>query len=240
MSRPGVPAPMSTDSKDKQVPLRLHHPPTGGGTPPPGQPPAGGELPAAETVSPDDLAGAQRTAAGESSEVDELRSRLAEMEAEAKKYFDLYLRERAELENFKKRTRRELAESIQLANESLIRDLLPVLDNLQRAVQHAEGGGDGAPLVEGVALVLKAFEEILRHYGVTAIDAAPGTPFDPTIHEAVAREAGEGQPNSILRQHERGFLLHGRLLRPAKVVVVTGEPREGGAGGAVEKNGHRG
>jgi len=217
---------MSTDSKEKEIPIALE------------QPKQGREAPAAEVSGPQggppetpgkagaEASGVEGAKGGEGAEVDALRKRLAEAEAEAKKNFDLYLRERAELENFKKRTRREVAESIQLANESLIRDLLPVLDNLERAVRHAESGGDGVPLAEGVSLVLRAFEETLRRYGVTAIDAGPGTAFDPNVHEAVASEIGEGEPNSIVRQHERGFLLHGRLLRPAKVVVAAGKPRE--------------
>src|SRR5712691_11777865 len=85
-----------------------------------------------------------------------LLAKLQEKEAEAKANYDLFLRERAELENFKRRMQREQAESLRFANEPLIRDLLPVLDNLERAIGHARGGGNGQPLVDGVALVVRS------------------------------------------------------------------------------------
>jgi molecular chaperone GrpE len=157
-----------------------------------------------------------------------LRQQLADKEEEVKRYEERFLRERAELENFKKRTRREQGEALRYANESLIRELIPVVDNLERAVEHAVVGGNGAPLVEGVSLVLKSLHDVLKRHGVAAVEAPPGEPFDPTKHEAVARQEAEGEANRVVTQHERGYLLHDRLLRPAKVVVSYRKSTEPG------------
>ena len=157
-----------------------------------------------------------------------LLAKLQEKEAEAKANYDLFLRERAELENFKRRMQREQAESLRFANEPLIRDLLPVLDNLERAVGHAQGGGNGQPLVEGVALVVRSLLDALEKYGVTRV-TAKGEPFDPTRHEAMAQaESTEVAPNTVLDEYRPAYLLHGRLLRPALVTVAkapTGEKK---------------
>jgi molecular chaperone GrpE len=149
-----------------------------------------------------------------------LLAKLEEKEAEAKANYDLFLRERAELENFKRRMQRELAESVRFANEPLIRDLLPVIDNLERAVGHAQGGGNGQPLVEGVALVVRSFLDTLEKYGVTRV-TAKGEPFDPSQHEAMTQvESAEVAPNTVVDEHYPAYLLHGRLLRPALVTVA--------------------
>jgi molecular chaperone GrpE len=97
-----------------------------------------------------------------------LLAQLEEKEAEAKANYDLFLRERADVENFKRRMQREQAEAVRFANEPLLRDLLPVIDNLERAVGHAQSGGNGQPLVEGVALVVRSVLDTLEKYGVTA------------------------------------------------------------------------
>jgi molecular chaperone GrpE len=160
------------------------------------------------------------------SEPERLERQLAEKTAEAERYRDLYLRERAELENFKKRMQRDKSEALRFASESLIRDLLPVIDNLERAVEHAEGGGNGQPLVEGVRLVLRSALEVLERHGVTRVEAA-GEPFDPTRHEAVAQvPGGDRGPNQVVDQFAPGYLLHDRLLRPAQVSVSREKPVE--------------
>jgi molecular chaperone GrpE len=158
---------------------------------------------------------------------DDLAARVAALEAdlaaareEARQNHERWLRERADLENLKKRAARERAETVRFANESLLKDLLPVVDNLERAVEHAQGGGNGQPLVEGVALVLKALLEVLERHGVRRV-AAKGAAFDPAHHEAVAHvESGEHQPNSVVEEHQGGYLLNERLLRPALVTVA--------------------
>jgi molecular chaperone GrpE len=121
---------------------------------------------------------------------------------------------------------REQAESIRFANEPLIRDLLPVLDNLERAVSHAQGGGNGQPLVEGVNLVVRSFLETLEKYGVTRV-SAKGEPFDPSKHEAMAQvESVDIAPNVVVDEYRPAYLLHGRLLRPALVTVAKAPSEE--------------
>ena len=139
---------------------------------------------------------------------------------EARQNHDRWLRERADLENLKKRAARERAETIRSANESILRDLLPIVDNLERAVEHAQSGGNGQPLVEGVGLVLKALLDVLEKHGVQPIDAK-GAPFDPAHHEAMAHvESKEHEPNRVIEEHQRGYRLNDRLLRPALVSVA--------------------
>src|SRR5207249_7995035 len=131
-----------------------------------------------------------------------LETELEKAREEARQSHERWLRERADLENLKKRAARERAETMKFANESVLRDLLPIVDNLERAVAHAESGGDGQPLVEGVALVLKSLHDVLERHGVKRIEAK-GTPFDPAQHEAVAHvESAEHEPNSVIEEHQ--------------------------------------
>lgn len=156
-----------------------------------------------------------------------LLTKLSEKEAEAKANYDLYLRERADLENFKRRMQREQAEAVRYANEPLIRDLLPVLDNLERAVGHAqEGGGNGQSLAEGVSLVMRSFLDTLEKYGISRV-SAKGEPFDPAKHEAMAQaERADLAPNTVVDEYCPAYLLHGRLLRPAMVTVAKAPTEE--------------
>lgn len=149
----------------------------------------------------------------------DLRQKLEDAQTEAQTNHDRFLRERAELENFKRRMQREKAEALRFACEPLLRELLPVVDNLERAVEH--GTGDGQSVLEGVRLVLKSFHEVLDRHGVKRIDAI-GEPFDPSRHEAMAQvESTEHAPNRVVEQYHRGYLLHDRLLRPALVTVSS-------------------
>jgi molecular chaperone GrpE len=158
--------------------------------------------------------------------VERLMRELEDKTKEATDNYDRYLRERAELDNFRKRMQREKAEALKFANEDLIRDLLPVLDNLERAIEHAESGGNGQPLAEGVKLVFKNALNVLQRYGVTRVEAA-GCPFDPAHHEAVVQvPVGNGEPNQVVAQFLPGYCLHERLLRPAQVSVSTKKPVE--------------
>jgi len=152
-------------------------------------------------------------------EIDSLRQKLAERESEAQLNYDRFLRERAEVENFKKRVQREQAENLRFAEETLIRDLLPVIDNLERAVESGEG--NGRSVVEGVQMVIKALFEVLARHGVKRVEAV-GSRFDPGHHQALAQvESAEHEPNHVVEQHHTGYLLHDRLLRPALVTVST-------------------
>ena len=184
------------------------------------------EKPDRETSSIEPTEHTEVQVGGEENEHAELLAKLAEREAEAKTNHDLFLRERAELENFKRRMQREQSESLRYANEPLIRDLLPVLDNLERAVSHAQGGGNGQPLVEGVSLVVRSFLDILEKYGVTRV-GAKGEQFDPSKHEAMAQvERADVTPNTVVDQYCPAYLLHGRLLRPALVTVAKASDEE--------------
>src|SRR5262245_24143993 len=107
-----------------------------------------------------------------------LTTRLDEIETEKRELQDRLLRGAAELENYKKRVRREQADTARYAAEPLIRDLLPVIDNLELAVAHAQADRESS-LLEGVTLVLRSFEEVLKRHGVKMVEAAPGDPFDP-------------------------------------------------------------
>ena len=181
-----------------------------------------GEESAAEPVA---SAGESETACGaETSEMgaqlEQLKDQLKAKEAEAKDNYERFLRQVAELENFKKRSNREKDEAIRFANEYLIKDLLPVIDNLERAVCHAQGGGNGKPLVEGVEMVLKGLLDILGKHGVVPISAM-GQTFDPGKHEAMAQvESAEYPQNTVVEEHHKGYLFHDRLLRPALVSVA--------------------
>lgn len=170
-----------------------------------------------EESAPEPEAGGQESPA---SELDTLRQQLSAKELEAKENYDRYLRQVAEHENLRKRMAREQAEAIRYANETLMRDLLPTLDNLERAVEHARGGGNGKSLLEGIEMVLKGLLEALGRHGLTQITTI-GEVFDPAKHEAMAQiEAPERAPNTIVEEHHKGYYLFDRLLRPALVSVA--------------------
>jgi molecular chaperone GrpE len=159
-------------------------------------------------------------ATAEESDLIKLRQKLESKEREAGENYDRFLRQVAELENFKKRAVRERDEGIRFAKEDLVRDILPIVDNLERAVTHAKGGGNGKPLVEGVELVLKGLLDVLGKHGVQQITAV-GQPFNPGKHEAMSQvESEQHQPNTVVEEHSKGYTLHDRLLRPALVSVA--------------------
>ncbi len=158
--------------------------------------------------------------------IDDLREQLLAKTDEATETYDRLLRERAELENFKKRMHREKVEALRYATEPLLRDLLPVVDNIELAIQAAKAAGDqpGARQIEalltGVEMVLHQFTEVLERHGVNRVSSV-GEPFDPSRHEAVAHvESDEAAPGAVLEQYRAGYRLHDRLLRPAQVSVA--------------------
>jgi molecular chaperone GrpE len=176
--------------------------------------------------------GSTEEPAQQETELIRLQQQLELKEQEAKSNYDRYLRQAAELENFKKRTLRERDEAIRFANEYVIKDLLPVIDNLERAIVHVKGGDGGKPLVEGVEMVLKGFFDVLSRHGVVQVSAV-GQPFDPVKHEAMAQmESDKHLPNTVMEEHHKGYLLHDRLLRPALVSIAkapdTKEKKNGG------------
>ena len=148
------------------------------------------------------------------------------LEEELKVTQDRYLRLAAEFENYKKRVQKDQAEYTKYATERLLRELLPVLDNLQRALQHAQQSGGTNGLIEGVELTCKQYLEVLSRFGVRPIPSV-GQPFDPAVHQAVATVDPQGRaPNTIVEEYEKGYYLHDRVLRPAIVTVAASGPDE--------------
>ena len=141
---------------------------------------------------------------------------------EAAENRDRWIRAVAELENYKKRAVQERARLLKYKNEDLLRDVLVITDNLERALSHCQVGKECDPLTEGVAMTLNMFKDVLKKHGVTEIKAL-GESFDPHLHEAIARVpvSGDAQPNQVVQELEKGFMYEDRLLRPSKVVVST-------------------
>jgi molecular chaperone GrpE len=138
------------------------------------------------------------------------------------------LRVLAESDNQCKRLEREQKESVRFANEGLLRELLPVLDNLERCTVHVADGADAArELYEGVELTFAQFRQVVQSVGVEAVPAAPGVAFDPAIHEAVLQDDEADLPEkTVTRVVQPGFKYQERLLRPARVVVASGKGRK--------------
>lgn len=172
--------------------------------------------------------------AAEPSELETLRAQLDLSIAAGKDAFeklkeehDRRLRAVADLENYKKRVQREKEELERFGNERLLKDILPVVDNLDRALAAAPADD---PLAGGVRLVLKVLEEALGRHGVKSFHAL-GEPFDPKVHEAImAVPAGDKPPGTVVLQHGRGFLLNDRLVRPALVAVAAPPSPDDGKG----------
>lgn len=141
--------------------------------------------------------------------------RVVELERELHERREDLLRERAEVENFKRRMQREKSEALRFALEPFLRDLLPVVDNLERALEH----GESASLLDGIKLVHKGLLDALERNGVARLETV-GTPFDPSLHEAISQaESAEFAPGAVMAQHQPGYKLHDRLVRPAMVTV---------------------
>lgn len=148
------------------------------------------------------------------------REHLAGKEEEIRQLQDKMLRQAADMENTRKRLERERRESITYANERLLREFLPVLDNLERALAHASDEVDSEALLEGVRMTCKSFADILEKFGCTSFESV-GHPFDPNYHEAMLHQESDRQPeNTVLQEFQKGYMLHDRLLRPAMVVVA--------------------
>lgn len=156
----------------------------------------------------------------ETADRDALLEKYWELESQLREAEERLLRTAADAENFKKRLQREKEEQTRYANEALMRELVPVIDNLERALQHSETRSNQEGLLEGLNMTLKGFIDTLARFGCTAVEAV-GKPFDPKFHEAVSQEeSAEFEPNTVVRELQKGYVLKERLLRPAMVVVT--------------------
>jgi molecular chaperone GrpE len=174
--------------------------------------------PAAAPASDDPrIAELEARAASLAAQLELAQEKARETFAQLKDEHDRRLRAAADLENFRRRAQRERDEVQKFGSERLLKDLLPVVDNLDRALAAAPPDD---PLVRGVGMVRKVFEEALARHGVEVFSAL-GKPFDPRVHEALAHLEVEGaEPGTVVAEHGRGFHLNGRLLRPALVAVA--------------------
>jgi molecular chaperone GrpE len=155
----------------------------------------------------------------EEKEIEELKKKLEQKEREAKEYYDRLLREAADFDNFKKRAAKDKEEWTKFANEDLIKAILPVIDNLERAVNHAEKIVDTGVMIEGVRLTIRQILQTLNRFGLAPFESV-GKPFDPSVHEAMlVVESDQHQPNHVVEEFQKGYLLNNRLLRPATVSV---------------------
>jgi len=162
----------------------------------------------------------------EDKEIEELKKKLEEKEKEAKENYDRLLRTAADFENYKKRAAKEKEDWTKFANEDLIRAILPFIDNLERAVNHAQKIADTGVLVEGVQLTLQQLLQALNKFGLSSFESV-GKPFDPAMHEAMlVVETDKHEPNQVVEEFQKGYLLNDRLLRPATVSVSKPPEKE--------------
>jgi molecular chaperone GrpE len=150
---------------------------------------------------------------------DQLIETIRALQEQADNNYDLYLRSQAEMENIKKRNAKEKDDFVKYANERLMKELLPVMDNLEKAISHAHNENGVDPLREGLELTLKGLKDTLKKGGLEEVEAK-GKPFDPCFHEAVSQMADESaKPGTVLHELQKGYMLNGRLIRPSMVVV---------------------
>jgi molecular chaperone GrpE len=151
---------------------------------------------------------------------EDLAARVAASEEQAKEYYDRLLRISAEFDNYKKRSAREMQEVVKYANERLVKELLPVVDNLERAIMSVKQKAEAEdPLLQGVSLTLGEILKILERHKVFPIESL-GQPFDPNYHQAMMQEeVTDKPPNIVTREMQKGYMIHDRLLRPALVAV---------------------
>lgn len=165
---------------------------------------------------------------------DALQEELANLQQEIARFRELYLRKLADFDNYRKRQEREMGEFRRYANAEVLRDCLPVLDNLERAL--AVPGGAASGLREGVELVLRQFKDVLGRNGLAEVDPT-GQPFNPTLHEAISRnEDSRVQEPTVVQVLQKGYRLGERLIRPALVIVAVpaGPVRQADAGQSSE------
>ena len=149
----------------------------------------------------------------------DFETKLAAAEKEKKENWDRYLRAAADLENLRKRQKREVEDAKFDTKGKVLKEMLPVVDNLERAIEHASSQGGTNPIVEGVQLVLRQFMTAFERLDVMPVDAS-NQPFDPNLHEAISQQESESPPGTVVQVLQRGYRSGDRLLRPALVVVA--------------------
>jgi molecular chaperone GrpE len=155
---------------------------------------------------------------------EKLVTELEQARREASENLDLARRKQAEFENYRKRIRTEQADAMARAAQGVVAEILPVIDNLERAIDHVTAGGDLRDLLKGVEMVHSQILDVLAKEGVELQDPF-GQPFDPELHQAVQqREDVEVPEGTVLEVYQKGYLMRGRVIRPAQVVVSTGGP----------------
>ena len=181
---------------------------------------AGGELPV--EVEPPEQPGV--TEPGKDNlDAKNLDAKIAALEKDKKDNWDRYLRAAADLENLRKRQRREVDDARLESKGKVLKEMLPVVDNLERAIEHATAQSGSSPIIEGVQLVLRQFLTAFERLDVTPIEAG-GQPFDPNLHEAISQLESDSPPGTVMQVLQRGYKSGDRLLRPALVVVAKAKP----------------
>ena len=156
-------------------------------------------------------------------ELEAVRAELEAHRADAEACRDVAVRTQAEFENYRKRVMRDQQDMVNRAGERIIAEVLPVIDNLERAIEHVTAGGDLKQLLAGVESVHRQLLNVLSKEGVTLIDPF-GQPFDPNLHQAMAqREDAEVAEGTVVDVYQKGYEMHGKCIRPAMVVVSSGQ-----------------
>lgn len=150
-------------------------------------------------------------------EIGILKKQVENLENILKEKNEEILRRAADLDNYRKRLTKETEDKVRFANQAVVKDFLPVIDNIEMALQHTE---EGTPLREGIELTIKSFKDVLSRHGVTEINSEIGTIFDPAVHEAIMMDNNaEYENNAITLCVQKGYILNDRVIRPAKVKV---------------------
>jgi molecular chaperone GrpE len=180
------------------------------------------ELSAEEESAPVDVnrQETQSTEEQRDEELNQLRKKLEDKQKEAEELYDRLLRKQAELENYRKRMQKEKAELIKFATEGLISDLLPVMDDFERAIEASNSTQDPQAMREGIKLIFNQLQAVLSKAGLEGVNAV-GEQFDPTKHEAVRLvESSEHKDSIVLEELRKGYTLNNRILRPSMVAVA--------------------
>jgi molecular chaperone GrpE len=175
--------------------------------------------------------------ASTSEKIEELEKKLETAQEEAKETYDRLLRVSAEFENYKKRNEREMDDFRKFANESILKEILVLVDNLERAVNSSENQSDtDSCVVEGVNLTINEIVKVFEKFSVKQIESLE-KPFDPNFHQAVTQEETDEYPeNIVLKEFQKGYMIHDRLLRPAMVVVSKSRKIHNDPAGEEEKS----